>query len=145
MTEGTACRLSPLPGFSESIPFGEYRRYTLHQTVKITDDGNLHTFEFLLPTHKTNLLFHSSSILIQACAAPLNPKSVFTCYLTVCDSLFPFLPLLWLCKNSLPPSHSWFINKLHSHFPPEISGHSFCSGGVMHLTLAATGYHIKLN
>ena len=30
MTEGTACRLSPLPGFSESIPLGEYRHYILH-------------------------------------------------------------------------------------------------------------------
>ena len=28
MTEGTACRLSPLPGFLESIPLGEYRHYT---------------------------------------------------------------------------------------------------------------------
>ena len=28
MTEGTACRLSPLPGFLESIPLGEYRRYS---------------------------------------------------------------------------------------------------------------------
>ena len=30
MTEGTACRLSPLPGFLESILLGEYRRYTHH-------------------------------------------------------------------------------------------------------------------
>ena len=33
MTEGTACRLSPLPGFSELIAFGEYRHYRLGDDV----------------------------------------------------------------------------------------------------------------
>ena len=38
MTEGTACRLSPLPGFSELILFGEYEhyRYSGAGNIKIT-------------------------------------------------------------------------------------------------------------
>jgi len=111
-------------------------KLTLRRTVKITDDNNSHTFEFLLPTHKTDPLFHGSSVIIQARAAPLDPKSIFIHYLNLRDSCFPFLPLLWLRRSGLPPSCSWFISKLHLHFPPEISGHSFHSGGATRLALA---------
>ena len=56
MTEGTACRLSPLPGFSESIPLGEYRRYShlvCHNYVKRA------IFTFGAPTCSNNFRQHS--------------------------------------------------------------------------------------
>ena len=34
MTEGTACRLSPLLGFSESILLGEYEHYSIGNSAR---------------------------------------------------------------------------------------------------------------
>ena len=51
MTEGTACRLSPLPGFSESIPLGEYRRYSQH----------LFVMDLVIPLHITECFGHEGN------------------------------------------------------------------------------------
>ena len=88
----------------------------LCRTVKITNDGNLHTFEFLLPTHKTDPLFHGGSILIQARAAPLDPKSIFTCYLTLFSPSYPYFGFI---ETILPPPAPGLLTSFIPTSPPK--------------------------
>ncbi len=61
----------------------------------------------------------------------------FSCYLSSRDSVFSFLPHLWVQQDGSLPSCSWFTCKLHQFLPHHFSGHSFRAGGATHL--AAVG------
>jgi len=62
---------------------------------------------------------------------------LFSHYLSSRDSVFSFLPHLWVQQDGSLPSCSWFTHKLHQFLPHHFSGHSFRAGGATHL--AAVG------
>src|SRR5258708_3606682 len=114
-----------------------FRKLSLRRTVEFIQNNSIRAFKFNLPTHKADRRYHGNSIIIQSRHSPLDPVSVFSCYLDARDSSFFFLPHLWLRQDGSFPSRSWFTHKLHLFLPKEFSGHSFRAGGATHL--AAVG------
>ena len=112
-------------------------KLSLCRTVEFIQNDSIQAFKFNLLTHKANHQYHGDSVIIQSRVAPLDPVSIFSCYLSVWDSSFPFFPHLWIRQDGSLPSRSWFTRKLHLFLPKHFSGHSFRAGGATHL--AAVG------
>lgn len=110
-----------------------YRKVTLRHTVETSPD----TFAFFLPTHKADTTFEGSKILVQKTRTLPDPHSTFLTYLKSRDTLFPCNPALWLRADGSIPVRAWFMKRLRSFFPTDISGHSMHAGGAT--SLAAAG------
>ena len=112
----------------------DYRKLVLRHTVIITSSS----YQFELQTDKSDHLFQGNSILIHHRPLDPDPYSLFIRYLRARDHLFPLHPHLWLTSSGLPPTRSWFLNKLKATLPsPSLGGHSMRAGGATFL--AASG------
>lgn len=109
------------------------RKTILRRTVKISHKNSIRTYEFELPTSKSDQRFFGNSVLIQARTGDLDPFKIFDDYLGRRDRLFPFFPQLWVRASGRPPSRSWFTRKLRTILPTDFSGHSFRAGGATRL------------
>ena len=109
------------------------RKTILRHTIKISHKNSIRTYEFELPTSKSNQRFFGNTILIQARTGSLNPFAIFEGYLAQRDHLFPFFPQLRVRKSGHLPSRSWFTRRLRTILPTDFSGHSFRAGGAMRL------------
>ena len=76
MTEGTACRLSLLPGFSESIPLGEYRRY-----ITILNPVQGWRYELFVFDQVKRLFSDPNAFLTDMCRIASHPILVLSFYL----------------------------------------------------------------
>jgi hypothetical protein len=115
----------------------EYHKISLRHTVERSSSHII----YLLPSHKADTFFEGNKILILRTSLfpGIDTYKFVTQYLTQQDTLFPFLPELWLLQSGQPPTRSWFLNRLHTILPDccNISGHSLRSGGAT--TLASLG------
>lgn len=84
---------------------------------------------YTLPAHKGDSLFEGSKILISTRDNSLNPIAFFRAYLASRDSLFPYLPQLFLTTSGAPPTCHWFLSRLNRYINDNVSGHSLRSGG----------------
>ncbi|TFY66127.1 hypothetical protein EVG20_g4960 [Dentipellis fragilis] len=103
----------------------DYRTLIERTSVKLLPNG----YRFLLPSSKTDRVFHGAEIIIAGLTSDDDALVPFTSYLRMRDQLFPFHPHLWLCRSGQSPTRSWFMRRLRSHFPADISGHSLRAGG----------------
>jgi len=111
-----------------------FRKVTLHLSVRLTPT----TFSFMLPTHKANHFFESSTILIESRSGLLCPRRPFISYLAARDACFPLHAQLWLRLTGQVPTNSWVVNKMKHTWDSDIGSHSLCSGGATSLALAGT-------
>src|SRR5882724_5078912 len=111
-----------------------FRKIILRHSIKLTSSH----FSFVLPTHKANCFFESSSIVIERRSGCLCPMRPFLNYLSAQDKCFPMHAPLWLRSTGKVPTYSWFIQKLKSCLGHDVAGHSMHSGGATTLTLAGT-------
>jgi hypothetical protein len=91
---------------------------------------------FTLPMHKADRLYEGSTIVIEQRNSDLDPLAIFHRYLSSRDRLYKWHPLLWLRESGIPPTRSWYIQRLRAHFPSDYAGHSLRSGGATALALA---------
>ena len=119
----------------DTIAHHNWCKVTWHHSVKFISNDLQDSYEFTLPAHKGDPLFHGSSIVIQRCTGTVDPKAFFECYLQSCDAICGILPNLWAHADGTIPARSWFLSILWSVFPKDVAGHSFHSGGVTHLAL----------
>jgi len=110
-----------------------FHKVTLRHSVKLTPSS----FSFVLPTHKADRFFESSTILIESWLGPLCPLQPFRKYLAVCDACFPHVQL-WLRSMGEVPTYSRVIHLLKSCLGTNITGHSLRSAGATALALAGT-------
>ncbi|TFY50678.1 hypothetical protein EVG20_g11389 [Dentipellis fragilis] len=101
------------------------RAITERQSVCVLANG----FRFLLPTSKTDRVFNGAEIIITGSAMDDDPLAPFLRYLHSRDHQFPFHPHLWLRASGKPPTRTWFMCRLQTIFPADITGHSMCAGG----------------
>jgi hypothetical protein len=94
------------------------------------------TTSFWLPGHKSNQFFEGNKLFIHRSSA--KTYALFESYLNSRDRLFRARPELWLHANGTIPTHSWFIQWLHSFFPNSFGGQSMCAGGATELAEAGT-------
>ena len=109
-------------------------KVTLCHSVKLT----LSTFSFILPTHKADCFFESSTILIESRSGPLCPRRPFVSYLAAHNAHFPMHAQLWLWSSGQIPTYSWVVNKMKNLWNTDVGGHSLRSGGATALALAGT-------
>ncbi|PIL36253.1 hypothetical protein GSI_01915 [Ganoderma sinense ZZ0214-1] len=117
----------------DSVKLRTSRKLSLRITVQTTSS----TFSFLLHSHKSDKFFDGDRVLVDQQLSGAAPLDAFTTYLTSRDAKFPFHPQLWLRANGTSPTRRWFITRLKSFFPNDVSGHSMRSGGAT--ALAVTG------
>jgi len=110
------------------------RKTTLRHSVKLTPNS----FSFILPTHKADRFFESSTILIEGRNNQLDPRHPFILYLRARDTRFPFHAQLWLRSTGQIPTHSWVVNRLKTALGDNVAGHSLRSGGATALAIAGT-------
>ncbi|TFY50841.1 hypothetical protein EVG20_g11297 [Dentipellis fragilis] len=101
------------------------RAITERQSVRVLANG----FRFLLPTSKTDRVFNGAEIIIAGSAMDDDPLAPFLRYLHSRDHQFPFHPHLWLRASGKPPTRTWFMCRLRTIFPANITGHSMRAGG----------------
>jgi hypothetical protein len=119
------------------------RKAVKRHTVSFHD--NPCHFSFVLPMHKADHLYEGSTIVIEQQDSDLDPAAIFQRYLHSRDQLHCWHPLLWLQEAGLPPTRSWYIQRLRHHFSGDFGGHSLRSGGATALALANTpANHIQL-
>ena len=119
----------------DSTSHQNWRKMTRRRTVKLVAHDNIDTFEFLLPAHKGDPLFHGNLVVIQSRAGLLDPKRIFLRYLASRDTHCGILPNLWSKRDGTIPTRSWFMANLRSIFPNDVGGHSFRSGSATRLAL----------
>lgn len=117
----------------DDVRLFDIRRIMKRHQVSIS----LHTIRLLLPGHKADRFFTGSTLLICNSNISISPFPFLLRYIKKRDTLFPWLPSLWIRSNGSLPTRSWFLRQLHHHFPPSISGHSMRAGGAT--ALAAQG------
>jgi hypothetical protein len=100
------------------------------------------SYQFTLPGHKADRLFEGSQILIQSTDFSDDAWRPFTCYLTLCDRLFPFRAKLWLKEDGTIPTRGWFLRRLHRHLSGNIGGQSLRAGGATALAEAGVPPHL---
>ena len=111
-----------------------FHKVTLRLSVKLTPN----MFSFILPSHKADCFFKSSTILIKARSGLLCHRCPFIAYLTARNACFPMHSQLWLRLSGQVPNYSWIINKMKLLWDSDVGGHSLCSGGATALALAGT-------
>ncbi|PIL32091.1 hypothetical protein GSI_06796 [Ganoderma sinense ZZ0214-1] len=116
----------------DSVKLRTSRKLSLRTTVQTTPS----TFSFLLHSHKSDKFFDGDRVLIDRKLSSSPPLDAFASYLASRDSRFPFHPQLWLRANGTSPTRRWFITRLKSFFPDDVSGHSMRSGGATALAIA---------
>jgi hypothetical protein len=88
------------------------------------------SYGFILPSNKTDPFFQGNHLVIKGFVDEVDPLPFFLSYLSSRDHLFPAHPQLWLRKNGLPPTRSWFMSRLRTFFPDtQIAGQSMRAGG----------------
>ncbi len=116
----------------------DFRKAIPRSSVKLASTPRPHA-AFFLPMHKADRLWEGSSIVLDQRTGPLDPLPIFKRYLSSRDSLFPYLPNIWLTEAGKIPTRSWFITKLRTIFPADnVAGHSLRAGGATALALAGT-------
>ena len=119
----------------DTIVHRNWRKVIRRHSVKLVSNASQDSYEFTLPAHKGDPLFHGSSIVIQRRTGLVDPKSFFERYLRSRDSICDILPNLWARADGTIPTRSWFLSILRTIFPKDVAGHSFRSGGATHLAL----------
>src|SRR5882724_10320830 len=109
-----------------------FHKVTLCHSIKLM----LSSFSFMLPTHKTDRFFKSSTILIKSQSGSLCPLQPFKKYLAVCDTHFPLHAQLWLHSTGEVPTYSWVVHLLKSCLSTNVTGHSLLSSRATALALA---------
>nr|VWP00839.1 Cysteine protease [Ganoderma boninense] len=116
----------------DSVKLRTSRKLSLRTSVEASPT----TFSFLLHSHKSDKFFDGDRVLIDRQLAGQAPLDAFTAYLSSRDTNFPFHPQLWLKANGTSPTRRWFITRLKTFFPADVSGHSMRSGGATALAVA---------
>jgi hypothetical protein len=116
----------------------DFRKIVLHSSLTWVESD----FEFLLPAHKTNTTFKGNRIHIARIIGSPDPKPIMANYILSRDRLFPLHSQLWLHKNGLSPTQSWFLNRLRQYCSADISGQSMRAGGAP--ALAQAGASVEL-
>ena len=94
------------------------------------------SYEYFLPGHKADRFFEGNRVIIQGTHTPDDPLRPFLMYLASRDRCHPLRPELWLTSNGNIPTRSWFMHRLHQHFPADIGGQSMRAGGATALAEA---------
>jgi hypothetical protein len=97
---------------------------------------------FLLPAHKADRFFEGNKIVVCRRHDATDPHHAFVTYLRSRDCLHPYHPQLWLLHDGTPPTRSWFLKRLHAHFPKEFAGQSLRAGGATDLAERGAAPHI---
>ncbi|THH19826.1 hypothetical protein EW146_g1426 [Bondarzewia mesenterica] len=92
-------------------------------------------FGYHLPYHKGDHFFDGNMVIILS-QDEADPLPIFNAYLSSRDSLFCLHPALWLTSAGTPPTRAWFLRRLHTIFPTNITGHSLRAGGATHFAAA---------
>jgi hypothetical protein len=108
----------------DRVPARDWRKVIKRSSVTLYNLG----YGYVLPYHKADRFFNSSTIIISHHDGA-DPVPVFTSYLASRDSLFRLRPALWLTSSGSLPTRAWFLRRLHTLFPADVSGHSLRSGG----------------
>lgn len=66
-------------------------------------------YAFWLPTHKTNITFEGSHIIIKCITHTSDPFPIMQCYIQSQDQILWFHPQLWLKSDSIQPVPGLFI------------------------------------
>ena len=123
-------RLSELV-WPDSTQLQSLRKVSLRHSLHMTDT----TFSFVLPTHKTLKAGHGNEILVRSFTPTINPLPILLNYIHSRDHLFYYAPELWLTRDGLIPTRSWFMRRFRRFFGSEFAGHSMRSGGATTLAL----------
>ena len=100
-------------------------------------------FSFHLPFHEADCFYQGiKSIVLAKPDMPLDPLLFMQCYVSLCDSLFPFHPELWLTSVGVIPTAAWFTSGLTSILGPDVGSHPICSGAATSLALASVSDNI---
>lgn len=102
----------------------DYRKVIMRNTVCVNDKS----FQFLLPGHKADRFFEGNLVVIQSTEVDDDAWSPFRKYLGLRDQLFPHRAELWLKSDGTIPTRSWFLHRLHKHFPGNVGGQSLRAG-----------------
>jgi hypothetical protein len=116
----------------------DFRKVVLRSSLTWVDND----FEFLLPAHKTDTTFEGNRIHIARIIGSPDPKPIMANYILSRDRLFPLHPQLWLRKNGLSPTRSWFLSRLRRYCSADIAGQSMRAGGAT--ALAQAGASVEL-
>ncbi|KAG0695350.1 hypothetical protein DFH29DRAFT_814264 [Suillus ampliporus] len=79
-----------------------HKKLTLRTSIVIKADYH----SYVLRTHKTDLQFEGSTIVVCQSSCDPDPHWAFRQYLQTHDQLFPFHSTLWLCSDGSVPTHS---------------------------------------
>jgi hypothetical protein len=97
---------------------------------------------FLLPAHKADRFFEGNKIIVCRRHDTTDPHRTFVTYLRSRDRLHPYHPQLWLLNDGTAPTPSWFLKRLHEHFPKDFAGQSLRAGGATDLAERGAMPHI---
>ena len=114
------------------------RKLTACTSVVLSNDD----YRFFLPSHKADKFFEGNTVIIQCHHLIVDPYCHFRRYLVSRDHLFPLSPELWLRANASPPTHSFFLNRLHFFFNSDVASQSLRSGGATSLALNGVAPHL---
>lgn len=117
----------------DDISSRDFSKFTMRTSVAISDTD----FSFLIQRDKTDTRYEGNRIVIQRVMVGSDPHPLFTRFLASRDLHFPLHPFLWVKSDGSLPTRSWFIRRLHRHFPTTFCGHSMRAGGAT--SLAAAG------
>ena len=102
------------------------RKRVMRSTVTLSEES----FSFTLPYHKADRFYSGCEVLVGS--RPNSPDDAFPWfinYLNHRDSVFPFVPDLWIRADGSLPTRSWFLGRLAEFFDKSVSGHSLRAGG----------------
>ncbi|THU76080.1 hypothetical protein K435DRAFT_555335, partial [Dendrothele bispora CBS 962.96] len=110
-------------GFSGLLRLGELtipdnpvlrnvRKIISRSSVRFIENG----YTFTLPFHKADRFYEGNKVSILNMWG-LHSREIFSRYLHLRDSKFPFHPHLWITNTGEVPSRSWFIRRLRELEP----------------------------
>jgi hypothetical protein len=113
-------------------------KWTLRSSVEWLFEG----FAFLLQSHKTDLSFEGSRVVIPH-RARMNAIPAFRRYLDSRDARLPLNPFLWVRDTGSVPSRSWFMRRLRAVvLDRSFAGQSLRAGGATALAEDGVPYHL---
>ncbi|KIJ28304.1 hypothetical protein M422DRAFT_107012, partial [Sphaerobolus stellatus SS14] len=118
--------------FPDNIRKRSFKKLTMRHSLRLEPSR----FSFTLPFHKADRFYAGNTVMIDALAgSPIDPLGHMLSYIASRDTVFPLLPTLWISRQGLPPTYSWFVSRLQNLLGDDVAGHSLRSGGATALAL----------
>jgi hypothetical protein len=111
--------------FPDDTSIRDWQKVIRRSFVSIHPDR----YGFTLPAHKADRQFEGNCVVVWGEQFGYPTLQHFTSYLQSRDAKFPLASPLWLTTGGSIPTCSFFIQCLHTFFPPHIAGQSLRAGG----------------